>query len=71
VDITTVQPQKENVTPVVATDGGAADPFAEFDRVVRTGDVGEVPRLATHMLLQFYIFRLNRFRPVPEYNYFF
>ncbi len=49
-DISTVQPQKENVTPVVATDGGAAaDPFAEFDRVVRTGDVGEVPRLATHI----------------------
>jgi hypothetical protein len=47
VDISRVQPQKENVTPVVATDGGAADPFAEFDRVVRTGDVGEVPRLAT------------------------
>jgi hypothetical protein len=50
VDITTVQPEKENVIPVVAraTD---ADPFAEFDHVVRTGEVREVARFAFHMLL--------------------
>ena len=49
-DITTVQPEKENVIPVVArtTD---ADPFAEFDHVIRTGEVREVARFAFHMLL--------------------
>jgi hypothetical protein len=41
VDITNVQPEKENVIPVMArtTD---ADPFAEFDHVVRTAEVREV-----------------------------
>ncbi len=48
-DITTIQPEKENVIPVVArtTD---ADSFAEFDHV-RTGEVREVARFAFHMLL--------------------